>query len=65
MNRGNRRAHECAQCGEFLFLPEWSEYVDRNSVRHLWKCHACGSAFETTARFAIDVNADDPVEVAA
>jgi len=42
---------ECAQCGEHLFVPEWSEYVERR-VRHLWECGACGYAFETTVRYA-------------
>ena len=37
----------CAQCHENLFMPEWSEYVDENRVRHLWKCEACDYAFET------------------
>jgi len=47
-----RRVVECAQCGERLFAPEWSEYVDTRRVRHLWECEACGYAFETTIRFA-------------
>jgi transcription elongation factor Elf1 len=47
-----RRVVECAQCGEHLFAPEWSEYVDARRVRHLWECEACGYAFETTIRFA-------------
>jgi ribosomal protein S27AE len=42
----------CAQCGENLFMPEWSELVDERRVRHLWQCDACGYAFETTIRFA-------------
>lgn len=47
------RAHiECAQCGNSLFIPEWSELVDDLRVRHLWECDACGYAFETTVRFA-------------
>jgi ribosomal protein S27AE len=47
------RAHlECAQCGNSLFLPEWSELVDDLRVRHLWECDACGYAFETTVHFA-------------
>ena len=50
------RAHAaqiaCAQCGESLFMPEWSELVDERRVRHLWQCDACGYAFETTVRFA-------------
>src|ERR1043165_9398161 len=28
--------------GKFLFLPEWSEHVNRSCIRHLWKCEACG-----------------------
>jgi len=47
-----RRAIECAQCGEHLFAPEWSEHVDSRRVRHLWECEACGYAFETTIRLA-------------
>jgi uncharacterized Zn finger protein len=43
---------ECAQCGDSLFMPEWSELVDERRVRHLWQCDACGYAFETTVRFA-------------
>jgi ribosomal protein S27AE len=43
---------ECAQCGEPLFMPEWSELVDERRVRHLWECGACGYAFETSVRFA-------------
>jgi uncharacterized Zn finger protein len=42
---------ECAQCGEQIFVPEWSEFVDERRVRHLWTCEACGYAFETTVRF--------------
>jgi hypothetical protein len=43
---------ECAQCGEQLFAPEWSEYVDDHRVRHLWQCDGCGYTFETTVSFA-------------
>jgi len=43
---------ECAQCGERLYVPEWSEYLDAGSVRHLWHCEACRYDFETTVRFA-------------
>ncbi len=43
---------ECAQCGNSLFMPEWSELVDDRRVRHLWQCDACGYAFETSVRFA-------------
>ena len=36
----------CAQCGESLFMPEWSEHVDERRVRHLWQCDACDYTFE-------------------
>ena len=42
---------DCAQCGERIFVPDWSEYLDDCRVRHLWACEACGYSFETTARF--------------
>jgi transcription elongation factor Elf1 len=51
---GARPLIECAQCGEYLYLPEWSECIDRNRVRHLWACDTCGYAFETTVRFAVE-----------
>ncbi|MGB6417991.1 MAG: hypothetical protein WBF50_15535 [Pseudolabrys sp.] len=47
-----RPVTECAQCGEQLFVPEWSEHVDDRRVRHLWECEDCGHAFETTISFA-------------
>jgi hypothetical protein len=37
----------CAQCGEALFAPEWSEYLDDRRVRHLWSCDSCSYEFET------------------
>ena len=48
---------QCAQCGDQLFLPEWSEYLDTSCVRHLWECEACGYAFETTVVYARQVTA--------
>ncbi|MGB8893937.1 MAG: hypothetical protein WCD13_06435 [Pseudolabrys sp.] len=48
----SRPMTECAQCGERLFVAEWSECVDDRRVRHLWECDACGYAFETTVSFA-------------
>ena len=38
----SRLLNLCAQCGDTIFLPEWSEYLDRQRVRHLWECEACG-----------------------
>src|SRR5215468_4803591 len=46
-----RPVNLCAQCGETIFLPEWSEYLDRHRVRHLWECEACGYKFETLVSF--------------
>ena len=37
----------CAQCGETLFAPEWSEYLDDRRIRHLWCCDGCGYEFES------------------
>ena len=39
---------KCAQCGERLIVPEWSEYVDEYRVRHIWKCEPCHYSFEAT-----------------
>ncbi len=47
-----RPANECAQCGEVIFMPEWSEWLRPACARHLWRCEACGYSFETTVRFA-------------
>ena len=41
----------CAQCGETLPLPEWSEEVDECKVRHFWICAACDYTFETLVKF--------------
>jgi len=41
----------CAQCGQMIYVAEWSEDVDERRVRHLWECAACGYTFETMARF--------------
>ena len=38
----------CAQCGDTIAAPEWSEVYDECRVRHLWACDACGYEFETT-----------------
>jgi transposase len=45
-------ASECRCCGETMFLPEWSGYLDRHRVQHLWECEACGHKFETLVSFA-------------
>lgn len=48
----SRPVIECAQCGEHIYVPEWTEYLEGGRVRHLWCCDACRYAFETTVRFA-------------
>lgn len=50
----SRPPMECAQCGEPLYMPEWSECLEGGRVRHLWRCDACDYAFETIARFAVE-----------
>ena len=47
-----RPAVECAQCGEAIYIPEWSEWLDSGHARHLWQCDSCGYSFETTVHFA-------------
>ena len=42
---------ECAQCGDRIFAPQWSEYLDERRARHLWACDACGYEFETLVVF--------------
>jgi hypothetical protein len=48
----SRPVIECAQCGERLYVPEWTEYRDGGRILHLWECEACGTSFETVASFA-------------
>ena len=36
----------CAQCGDMLLAPEWSEHLDDCRIRHLWCCTACDYQFE-------------------
>jgi hypothetical protein len=43
----NRSAPPCAQCGDALIAPIWSEHVSEHCVRHVWSCEACGYEFET------------------
>ena len=48
-----RPAAPCAQCGDTLLAPEWSEYLDDRHIRHLWSCDSCGYEFETTVRYPV------------
>jgi hypothetical protein len=47
-----RLVNHRAQCGAVILMPEWSEYLDRSRVRHLWACEGCDYKFETTVQFA-------------
>jgi hypothetical protein len=38
-------------------MPEWSEYLSPQRVRHLWECEACGYKFETIVSFPQDPQA--------
>jgi len=55
--------NHCAQCGDLLFAPVWSEFVKERCVRHLWSCDACGYAYETTVYFS--PQAENRLDVAA
>ena len=44
--------NHCAQCGEWLLAPDWSEYFNDRCVRHTWSCQRCGYEFETAVFFA-------------
>jgi hypothetical protein len=46
-----RPTNYCAQCGDVLFIPEWSEHLSDRRVRHLWACDSCGYRFETVVVF--------------
>jgi len=46
-----RFGNRCAQCGETIFMPEWSEYLSPRRVRYLWECEACGYKYETIVAF--------------
>jgi len=47
-----RSGVSCAQCGEPIVMPEWSEWVDSGYARHLWHCDTCDYSFETRVVFA-------------
>ena len=51
----SRPAVPCAQCGDALLAPEWSEYLDDRRIRHLWSCDACGYEFESEVYYPLPV----------
>jgi hypothetical protein len=36
-----------------MFLPEWSGYLDRHRMQHLWECEACGYKFKTFVSLSV------------
>lgn len=46
-NRRSSFGMNCAQCGNELIAPEWSEYRSKQQHRHLWRCWKCDYCFET------------------
>ncbi len=46
-NRRSSLGMSCAQCGNELLAPEWSEYRSMQQNRHLWRCWKCDYCFET------------------
>jgi hypothetical protein len=46
-NRRSSFGMSCAQCGNELIAPEWSEYRSSRQNRHLWRCWKCDYCFET------------------
>jgi uncharacterized protein with PIN domain len=49
-NRRSSFGTSCAQCGNELIAPEWSEYRSEHQNRHLWRCWKCDYCFETIVK---------------
>ena len=47
-----RLSNYCAQCGEVMFMPEWSEYLSEHRVRHLWTAMPAATASRRLSPFA-------------
>jgi hypothetical protein len=44
----------CVQCGNELIAPERTEHLDRQVIRHFWRCPKCCARFESFPRFPPD-----------
>jgi ribosomal protein L37AE/L43A len=44
-------SNRCAQCGNYLVAPDWTEFLNERCIRHLWSCDSCAYAFETKVYF--------------
>ena len=56
------RGNPCAQCGEPIAAPEWTENGARR-ISYLWHCQACDYRFEAVAYF--DASKSDRSAIAA
>lgn len=56
--RQSRPIAPCAQCGQMLFAPEWTEYLDSRRIRHLWCCEGCDYRFEAVVCYPPDAAFD-------
>ena len=45
---------DCVQCGNELIAPERTEHLDRQVIRHFWRCPRCHARFEFFPRFPPD-----------
>ena len=37
----------CTECNDLVVAPNWSAYVSKHEVRHVWSCENCGREIET------------------
>lgn len=44
----------CAECGEALIAPDWSEFATECLVLYLWSCAKSGDRFETEVCVSAD-----------
>ena len=40
----------CPKCGVLMVVPESSEYVSEDQIRHAWSCDDCSYDFDTLVR---------------
>jgi DNA-directed RNA polymerase subunit M/transcription elongation factor TFIIS len=57
--------NECAQCGNMLIAPVWSEHLSERSIRHLWNCDTCDYKYETTVYLVPRARAQNFIDTAA
>ena len=42
----------CADCGDTVIAPYWSQFVCKHEVRHFWICESCGQPFRYNRELA-------------